>query len=186
MIRIRYYLALPHETSKQEAEQLLRKLRQFCLYQQFKKVSTLVTCSNPALLNEAEQFPNQYFKQVSPKIKMGFTCEQYNNSRPFHVLLYKYPVLSGAKIPWFFDSCSNASQNTTENEFLGQHLTIIAALDEAKRLGFEVEVKDGGGFWKSRDINKLLRIKTAMAHYPDADQLLESVGKINSNLKENI
>lgn len=39
--------------------------------------------------------------------------------------------------------------------FLRCHLTVVAALDAAKRLGFKVDVKDEGHYWKKRDIPAL-------------------------------
>lgn len=39
--------------------------------------------------------------------------------------------------------------------FLRTHMTIVKLLDYARELGILVEVNDGGGYWESRDIEKL-------------------------------
>lgn len=41
--------------------------------------------------------------------------------------------------------------------FLLCHLTVIAALDAARQLGFGVEVHDEGGFWERRSVEELTR-----------------------------
>jgi hypothetical protein len=186
MIRIRYYLSLPAETTRQNAEKLLKKLRQFCLDKPFNAVSSFVSCSSQSILqNEAIDFPNQCFKQVVPKTKMGFTCLiGGETARQFHLYLYKYPDFLGTKVPWFFDGCCWVAPKTPEHEFLTLHLAVIAALDHAKELGFEIEVKDGGAYWKNRNRKKLLGFKKAMEPYPDAQLLFDAVGKINNKLEE--
>jgi hypothetical protein len=40
--------------------------------------------------------------------------------------------------------------------FMKCHLALISALDEAKRLGFEVRVSDDGEYWQHRDVRLLL------------------------------
>ncbi len=40
--------------------------------------------------------------------------------------------------------------------FLKCHIALVAALDEAARLGFDAEVRDDGQYWESRDVDALL------------------------------
>ena len=40
--------------------------------------------------------------------------------------------------------------------FLRCHVSIIAILDFAKQIGFEVKVNNEGGFWEKRDIKGAL------------------------------
>ena len=47
---------------------------------------------------------------------------------------------------------------------------MIAALDAAKELGFQVKVNDEGGFWKSRKVDKLAK---ALGEY---DALVAGIG----------
>jgi len=54
--------------------------------------------------------------------------------------------------------------------FLRCHLGMIAALDAAKELGFQVKVNDEGGFWKSRKVDKLAK---ALGEY---DALVAGIG----------
>ncbi len=51
---------------------------------------------------------------------------------------------------------SNPDCGGIEN-FLKCHLTLIAMLDAAKRLGFGVEVSDEGEYWETRDVETLAR-----------------------------
>ena len=42
------------------------------------------------------------------------------------------------------------------DEFVRSHLLVIALLDAAKRVGFEVKVEDPGGYWESRSVGVLV------------------------------
>ena len=46
-------------------------------------------------------------------------------------------------------------QHGGDENFLCAHLSIVALLDAAVRMGFDVEVHDGGGFWEARDLRAL-------------------------------
>ena len=56
-------------------------------------------------------------------------------------------------------------QHGGDENFLVAHLSIIALLDAAVRLGFLVTVTDGGGFWQHRDIRRLLMERERDARY---------------------
>lgn len=49
-----------------------------------------------------------------------------------------------------------ANEHCLEN-FLRCHLTVIAMLDAARKLGFAVEVKDEGQYWEKRDVRDLAK-----------------------------
>ena len=51
---------------------------------------------------------------------------------------------------------SNPECGGAEN-FLRCHLSVVALLDKAKAVGFEVEVDDEGGFWSKRSVPDLVR-----------------------------
>ena len=51
---------------------------------------------------------------------------------------------------------SNPKSGGVEN-FLRCHLSVVALLDKAKAVGFEVEVDDEGGFWSKRSVPDLVR-----------------------------
>jgi hypothetical protein len=44
----------------------------------------------------------------------------------------------------------------SDEHFVTCHTTLVSLLDEAARLGFELEVHDEGGYWESRDVDRLL------------------------------
>jgi hypothetical protein len=49
-----------------------------------------------------------------------------------------------------------ANEHSLEN-FLRCHLSVVAMLDAAKRIGFEVTVNDEGHYWEKRDVHALVR-----------------------------
>ena len=52
----------------------------------------------------------------------------------------------------------------SEDHFVACHTTLVALLDEAARLGFGLEVEDEGGYWESRDVDRLLAELRKMNH----------------------
>jgi hypothetical protein len=44
----------------------------------------------------------------------------------------------------------------SDEHFVTCHTTLVSLLDEAVRIGLEVEVHDEGGYWDSRDVDRLL------------------------------
>jgi len=163
MIRIRYSLSLPASVVPEEAERLLKELRQFCLDQPFKNVNDF----------------------IRTETKLGFTARiGLADSRPFEVYLCKYPE------QWTFESCCWTGYKLAEAEFLHRYLSVIRALDRAKEMGFKVEVKDGGGYWRNRNLKRLLGIKKVIDSLPDPQVLFEatsdnmSIGNFKPKLEE--
>jgi hypothetical protein len=58
---------------------------------------------------------------------------------------------------WLCSCKTQYASNVSEEHFLQCHMAIIALLDEAVRLGFEVEVGDEGNYWDTRDVEQLRR-----------------------------
>jgi hypothetical protein len=56
-------------------------------------------------------------------------------------------------------------QHGGDENFLVAHLSVTALLDAAARLGFQLAVTDGGGFWQHRDIRRLLQEQERNAQY---------------------
>jgi len=180
MIRIRYYLSLPPKTSCQDVERRTMELRQFCMDQPFDAVSNMVeTFGVEALRNaDAVTFPNQFFRRLTPKAKVGFEAAlgDGDQSRPFSMFLFQYGRFRSVTVPWFMDGCCWTGIHLSDDLFLPRHLAVISALDKAKEMGFEVEVKDGGGYWKSRSKQRLLAVKRLMDQYPDPRILVPTIG----------
>lgn len=188
MIRIRYYIAMtPYPLSKEGSadavEKSLRQLRQFSLDQPFDSVSDFERVVKP---RESKRFPNQYFKRLKPSMKLGFSAG-LGSDKPFDLFLHKYPRFGRAYVPWFIDGCCWQGP-VPDSLFISRHLAIIAVLDKAKRMGFEVEVKDGSGYWKHRSKERLLATRRLLEALPDPMKALlrmsdnKSFGNVNQKL----
>lgn len=57
---------------------------------------------------------------------------------------------------WHYACKTQYASISGDDHFVKCHTTLIALLDEAARLGFEVAVEDEGGFWETRDVDRLL------------------------------
>lgn len=95
----------------------------------------------------------------------GKGCEEAN----FGLALYPDAVVraDGTSFPTCLDGWSwrsfcktqyaNAPRAGGVINFLRCHLGVVALLDAAARLGFEVEVHDEGGYWEKRDAEALVK-----------------------------
>jgi hypothetical protein len=57
---------------------------------------------------------------------------------------------------WLAHCKTQYASNVSDAHFVHCHTTVIALLDEALKLGFDVSVGDEGGFWESRDTSQLV------------------------------
>ena len=67
---------------------------------------------------------------------------------------------------WLAHCKTQYASNVSDAHFVHCHTTIVALLDEAVRLGFDVEVSDEGGYWESRDTSQLV------AHVTQSSRLI--------------
>lgn len=117
-----------------------------------------------------------YSHDVLPQQIVGFStwpgegCEQANVGLcrfPKSVLIpnkwknkqHRLPVGDGK---WTWGSfCKTQYANSPDcggiENFLRCHLSVVAMLDAAKKLGFAVECHDEGGYWENRDLNALVK-----------------------------
>jgi hypothetical protein len=56
------------------------------------------------------------------------------------------------------------ASNVSDEHFVRCHRMIVAILDEAERLGFELEVRDEGRYWETRSVQVLLTEVSTMNH----------------------
>ena len=56
---------------------------------------------------------------------------------------------------WLSHCKTQYASNVSVEHFVRVHTSIVALLDEAVRLGFDVRVYDEGEFWETRDVEKL-------------------------------
>lgn len=68
-------------------------------------------------------------------------------------------------------------QHGGDENFLCAHLSIVALLDAAARMGFGLEVHDGGGFWHERDLRALVEVRRLDDRYVSkvAGQIAEAI-----------
>lgn len=115
-----------------------------------------------------------YGRTVIPERIIGFStypgdgCEECNiglSRFPRTVIVpnkwngkdHRVKVADGGGWKWHsFCKTQYANESGLEN-FLRCHLSVVAMLDAAKRIGFEVSVNDEGGYWQKRDIKALIK-----------------------------
>lgn len=67
---------------------------------------------------------------------------------------------------WHCATKTQYASNVSEDHFVQCHMAVVAVLDEAVRLGFDVEVLDEGTYWESRDVDAL------RAHVRDMNHII--------------
>ena len=118
-----------------------------------------------------------YGRSVLPDHIVGFSTWPGNGCEEANLGLSRFPKTvvvhskwnrtpHRLKVPaadkWSWSSfCKTQYANAPEcgglENFLRCHLTVIAMLDAAKKLGFEVDCNDEGGYWEKRDIRALVK-----------------------------
>ena len=116
-----------------------------------------------------------YCRNVLPEHVIGFSTYPGSGSEEANVGLSKFPktvivpnqavrgkdhrikVPDGGGWKWHsFCKTQYANEHGLEN-FLRCHLSVVAMLDAAKRIGFDVVVNDEGHYWEKRDVHALVR-----------------------------
>jgi hypothetical protein len=115
-----------------------------------------------------------YGRSVLPEHIVGFSTYPGNGCEQANVGLSRFPrtvivgnkrsgknhrlsIEDGGGWKWHsFCKTQYANEHGLEN-FLRCHLSVVAMLDAAKRIGFDVVVNDEGGYWEKRDVHALVR-----------------------------
>jgi len=125
-----------------------------------------------------EGFENgTYSRSVCPQQIVGFStwpgagCEEANvglSRFPKTVVIankwtgkqHRLPVKHGGSFFWS-SFCKTQYANSPEcggiENFLRCHLSVVAMLDAAKKIGFAVECNDEGAYWQKRDLKALVK-----------------------------
>jgi hypothetical protein len=118
-----------------------------------------------------------YARTVLPEMVIGFRtypgdgCEEANvglSRFPKSVIIQNRQTGKNRRLPvaagdcWHWHSFSktqyaNSSDCGGLENFLRCHLSVVAMLDAAKRLGFDVQVSDEGHFWERRNVADLIK-----------------------------
>jgi hypothetical protein len=115
-----------------------------------------------------------YSRTVLPEHVIGFSTYPGNGSEEANIGLSRFPrsvivknkqsgknhrlpIADGGGWKWHsFCKTQYANEHGLEN-FLRCHLSVVAMLDAAKRIGFDVVVNDEGHYWEKRDVHALVR-----------------------------
>ena len=63
---------------------------------------------------------------------------------------------------WWCACKTQYASNVSDEHFVKVHTSLVAILDAAREIGFDVEVQDEGGFWESRSTDALVAEVTRM------------------------
>lgn len=155
---------------------------QMCLAYQFDQTGNPVT--------GCEHSGDIHCHSVTPRQVIGFTAWPGEGCEPCHLGLGLYPktaivpgiakgrrhrlrVSDDGNWQWRSSSktqFSNSPEAGGLPNFLRCHLSIIALLDAARRIGFEATVNDESGYWEHRDV------KTLIQSIDNWDRILAAVG----------
>lgn len=124
-----------------------------------------------------EGFENgTYSRNVLPQQIVGFSTWPGEGCEEANIGLCRFPKttiiphkwtgkqhrLTVGDGAWHWHSfCKTQYSNSPEcgglENFLRCHLSVVAMLDAAKKLGFAVECNDEGGYWEKRDVQDLVK-----------------------------
>jgi hypothetical protein len=175
-------------TKVEDVRALVHALRQHALDLPFKEVNELVEFSGKDIAHDDQDDPDRWLKiqageyvddprhsyPVSPLHIIAFTTFPGDGSEPANFGLCKYPasiVVPGTTRRmrtkmggWRWQSfCKTQYASDPEYggvpNFLRCHLCVVKLLDFVKKTDLiEVEVKDEGGYWDQRDLQKLANV----------------------------
>jgi hypothetical protein len=91
-----------------------------------------------------------------PVRAIGFSVAPGPGSEPAAFGLATERPPGTASWSWHSFCKTQYASNHGEENFLRCHVSLVAVLDAARDLGFEVDVHDEGGYWESRDTRALL------------------------------
>lgn len=120
-------------------------------------------------------------RTVPAKHLIGFTCLPGDGCEPLNIFVGTYPnsilvdggspdrrlssgnhrLMLTTPLAWTGESFTKTQYASMPDcggvtNFMRCHLLVIAALDAAKEAGFEVEVRDEGGYWQDRNVPALV------------------------------
>jgi hypothetical protein len=183
-LTLHYELRLPPDTSREEAASLLCRLRDAAAATAVEHVSPFVDisvgeenfpdgddgrpwrvmrliaeCLADPMLEEGEtRFSGD------PLSAMGFVVDPGRGAETATVGLMHRRHEGASTGDWFWwCSCKTQYASTVSDEhFVAVHTALVAILDAAMELGFDVEVHDEGGYWESRSTDALVAEVTRM------------------------
>lgn len=184
-LSIAYQLHLPASTPRATVAQLVAQLKTAAEELPFAKVGPIITLEAGETLGDMPDPPTAFqyafrlwasygpdeddpehggFGDVMPDA-IGFTVMPGEHCEPVPIGVAWVPprdedwkVVRGQPWTWHYGAvCKTQYASIVSAEhFVRCHTSIVALLDAAVELGFEVTVNDEAGYWESRDVDKLL------------------------------
>ena len=173
MIIIRYHFSFPGNSTEEQISEVLNKLRQVSLDQAgFDSVDDLrtQTLTELRLSDDIVDNPQQYFRHLNPRIKIGFVAKL--GPAQFEACLYGYPTYGGNENPaWFYDGQSWLLTRVLDDEYIRRHIAVVSVLKVAQELIPITKVQDEAQYWDHQSRTKLLVVKRVMSNCPDPRDL---------------
>jgi len=181
-LSIAYRLGLPAATERDTVVRRVEQLRDRALQLPFTLVTDLMASSVGESLGRpaAHGVELEFWYRSWANLTLHSTSDGGDDSLPESIGFVVYPGnecepaafglawspprdeqwsgIPDAPFTWCWQSvCKTqyASKVSVEH-FVTCHSALVALLDAARELGFDVEVHDEGGYWESRDPNRLL------------------------------
>jgi len=160
-LTIHLKLSLPSKTTFGKVVEKVEKLRQALLDMPFAAVDKELTIRKNCTIKRGDNSEKSWFfiqagcDETVPRTVIGFSTLPAEGTESADFGLTKEKIgewkwSSFCKTQYANDPRCGGLQN-----FLRGHLLVIAALDKAKEIGFEVMVNDEGGYWEKRDVEAL-------------------------------
>jgi hypothetical protein len=184
-LTIHYHLGLPASTPRTVVSERVEQLRTAATRLPFEKVGAMIALDAGESLGDMRDPPDSLefafrlwashgpdpddpelggFGDIMPEA-IGFTVLPGDHCEPAPLGLAWAPprdddwrVIRGQPWTWQWDAACKTQYASivSADHFVRCHMSIVALLDEAVKLGFAVTVHDEGGYWESRDTDRLL------------------------------
>jgi hypothetical protein len=166
-LTLHYTLRLPASTSGERATELLSQLHDVASTHSFDIVSELVVLSDVTAFSNPAAPALEFFATIGaevleyveagagadPSTARGFFVQPGKGCETATFALMRRGV--DGEWYWHCHCKTQYSSNEGEDHFVQVHCTLVAVLDAAVQLGFVIEVDDEGGYWQTRDPERL-------------------------------
>jgi len=147
MLKINYCLSLDIKTPTEEVREKLKALYSYCANHPFSEVSPV---------QDFVKVPIKFLRHVVPEEIIGFKFRLAAEGEVFALKLMKFPNIDRAPQVWYCDESIWMSKEVPASLYMIKYRAFIEAMDEAKRIGFNVGISDEGGYWEGRSLDVLV------------------------------
>jgi hypothetical protein len=183
-LTLHFNLSLPASTPREEVEERVRRLRAAATRLPFEAVGPVASTAAGEPLGDSTGIPDalshlfrfwaslqldsstsdDHDDEIVPEA-VGFTVIPGAQCEPAMFGLAFVPPRDEQwqSLPdqpsvwsWHCSCKTQYASNESDDHFITCHTALVALLDEAVNIGLMVEVEDEGGYWESRDVDRLL------------------------------